>query len=218
MGRPTPGGLAGQLGEGLLVVDRVGHGEGESVDELGSPAVPEPLVGGLGIELLRRLADEVPQGVEVELGAGAAIVAGVAGGDGSAGQFVVVGDIGDGLGAGGALAVAKCLGEEGPEDDGRGEDRVGGKEPVALSEGVLDGLGGQDVGERQAGLMKEGGQRVAEGGLAGRRRGVYSSHRKDPPWLLWDQKPRRATENHRPRRAEIIIESKKVRGKAENVS
>ena len=73
----------------------------------------------------------------------------------TAGLLHVGGDVRDRRGAGGALAAPQDLGQEGPKHDRGGEDIVLRKQGVVLGEGPLDGLAGQNLGERQTGLLKE---------------------------------------------------------------
>lgn len=66
------------------------------------------------------------------------------------------GHIRDGGGAGRPFAAAQHLGEEGPENQGVGENSLFGEQAVVPGEGRLDGLAVQYVGERQAGLLQKG--------------------------------------------------------------
>jgi len=167
IGNPAGRPLIPLLGELLLVVIRIGHGEGEAVNELGVQAVEQPGTVGLAFEPPGGLNRKAAQGFKVQLGPGATVVAGVAGGHRPADLLHVGGDVSDGRGAGGALAVFQGLGEEGPQDDGRGEGGVGGEKGVAFGERLLDIGRGQRVGERQAGLIEERCGDLVKAGLAG---------------------------------------------------
>jgi len=139
-GEPDAGGLVGLLRERVLVLGRVGHGEGEPVDELGVSAMPEPVPLSPPVEFPSRLSDKGSQSGGIEFGSRPAIVAGVPGRHASADLLCVGGEQGVSLGEG-ALNVL------GGEDIGEGQTGLSKKgfDDVLEVRVVRDGLGGYSI-------------------------------------------------------------------------
>jgi hypothetical protein len=120
----------------------------------------------LAIQVISRLADQPLQRPQIQLGPGATVIARVPAGRGPAGLRHERGDVGNGRGAGGALAVPQHLGQEGPQHDGGGEYVVLGKQGVAVGEGPLDHLGREHLAKGQSFTLEEWLHSSTEGVLA----------------------------------------------------
>jgi hypothetical protein len=141
-GKAHARGLGRGLWKGLLVLRRVGHGEGEAIDQLGMSAVPEPVRRRRRFQLPGRLADQLLQRPGVQLGARPAIVAGVTTRHRGANLLPVGGDVGHRLGARGTLAVAQHLGQERPQHQRRRKNVRLSEPCVPRGERLFDVRGG----------------------------------------------------------------------------